>query len=73
MTIQEISELMSDLEEAALQSFQTTAEAFDLFNQGAAQCIRALLSENNDLRCEIAKLKEGKDAPLDSSLIGGTD
>lgn len=49
-TIHEISELMTDLEAAALQSFQTTAEAFDLFNNGAASCMRSLLQDNQKLR-----------------------
>lgn len=57
MDILEIANTMSNLEADALEAFQNCAIGFDAFNKGAATIVRALLQENNELRCEIARLR----------------
>jgi hypothetical protein len=79
MLIQEIANTMSDLEAQALEGFQQCAANFDAFNKGAAEIVRKLLQEiqqlreeNNSLRIQLHKAT-GQDNDLDSSLVGGTD
>jgi hypothetical protein len=60
MDIKDIAERMSNLERQTLDAFAKCAQAFDAFDQGAAQIVRSLLAENAGLKAEIERLRGPK-------------